>query len=90
MTTFSVIRRPGNAPKVMLTNEYDDFGRVVKQTIAGGKTCSIRYTYPVTSSQYHSIVTDFSGQGLDISPNGPDDGYTAKAEPVKYRALANR
>ena len=58
---------------VYLTNEYDDKGRVIKQTQADGSTYEFEYTVDANGDITQTLVTDPRGSIRRVTFN--TDGY---------------
>lgn len=87
MTSFSVKR--GNAsPKRILTNEYDDRGRITRQTLADVGTFSIEYLAERNGYASELRITDPAGQIFDISSGQTD--YIVRTTPIKFPAVPGR
>jgi len=86
MTSMSVIRRPGAAPELVLTNKYDSRGRVIMQTLNGIGSFQLEYVGTVGDYSSYVKVTTPSGDVLKIRIGR--DRYVARSQHVQYAAAA--
>ena len=88
MTSALVFRQGGEAPETIFTNEYDFAGRVVRQTLADGRSFAIEYTGSATEQLTQVKVTEASGRVLTLSlrPNS----FVARAMPVRFPGTYTR
>jgi hypothetical protein len=83
MTEIKVIRRAGESPETILSNEYDALGRVTRQTLADGSAYQMEYTVGTGSRINHVKLIEPSGRVLEIeSPS--DSGFIVRANPVRF------
>jgi YD repeat-containing protein len=87
VTRMSVIHKPGEDPAVVFTNEYDNRGRVVRQTLADGGVYQFEYTSGSDNQNKHIKVTEPSGRVLEVS-RPSDYDYTVRATPVRFPTIA--
>jgi YD repeat-containing protein len=86
MTSMSVIRRPGAAPELVLTNKYDSRGRVITQTFNGIGSFQIEYVGAVGDYSAYVKVTTPAGDVLKISIGR--DRYVARSQHMQFTAAA--
>ncbi len=86
MTRMDVIRKPGEPPAMVFTNEYDALGRVARQTLADGSVYRMEYTAGTGNDITHVKLIEPSGRVLEIAcPSG--DNYIVRANPVRFPAV---
>jgi YD repeat-containing protein len=86
MTRMDVVRKPGESPETVFTNEYDARGRVTTQTLADGSVYRMEYTVGTGSQINHVKLIEPSGRVLEIAcPSGDD--YVVRANPVRFPAV---
>jgi YD repeat-containing protein len=88
MTSMSVIRRPGAAPELVLTNEYDSRGRVITQTLRGIGSFHIEYLATTGGYSSQIKVTTPAGEVLSISIG--QNQYVARSQNVRFAAVPRR
>jgi YD repeat-containing protein len=88
MTSMSVIRRPGAAPELVLTNEYDSRGRVITQTLRG--IGSFHIDYLATTGGYSSQVKVTTPAGEVLSISIGQNQYVARSEQVQFPPARGR
>src|SRR5262249_44551485 len=88
MTSFSVARRRGAAPKNVLSNQYDAKGRLVRQTIAGVGVFKMEYI-ETTKDERGGILRrpPTAGQILTISLKD-DEEYVVRAAEIRFPRAA--
>lgn len=87
MTSVSVVRKVGAPPETILTNEYDAQGRVVKQTLAGGRSYEMQYLAARGTYTSEMDLTDPSAQVARIRIG--DNAWVARVKPVRFQANAH-
>ena len=82
MTQVTVARTSHNAPRTLISNEYDSYGRVVKATVADVGVYQLRYLGWVGNRSGEIRLTDPTGRVWNISVT--DEVYTARIFPVRF------
>ncbi len=85
MTRVAVIRRPGDRPVTVVSNEYDAAGRVVRQTFAGVGVYQMDYTMGANKEVAHVKLTEPSGRVVDLTRVNRDE-YAVRTMPVRFPA----
>jgi YD repeat-containing protein len=85
MTAVSVVRKTGAPAETILANEYDSQGRVVKQTMAGGRSYEIHYIAARGRYTTEVDLTDPAGQVSRIRIG--DNAWVAHLRPVRFHAV---
>lgn len=88
MTSISVIRKPGETPRRLVTNEYDAHGRVVRQTLLDGSVYEMAYSRVVDGHNSRVQLKEPSGRVFYITLTQSD--YFARTDSVKFPARAAR
>ena len=84
MTSVAVARNPRETPQMLVTNEYDSSGRLIRHTVTGVGIYQIEYLSVTGSITNELRITD--PEGLVWNIVFTDDGYTARTLPVRYPA----
>jgi YD repeat-containing protein len=82
MTSISVLRRPGETPRRLVTNEYDAQGRVVRETLLDGSVYEMEYG-PVVDGHISRVkLKEPSGRVLYITLTRSD--YIARTDSIRF------
>jgi YD repeat-containing protein len=88
MISISVMRRPGEAPRPLVTNEYDSQGRVVRQTLLDGSVYEMKYG-PIVGGHISQVqLKEPSGRVLYITLRRSD--YVARTGSIRFPARRAR
>ncbi|HZS27258.1 MAG TPA: DUF6531 domain-containing protein [Candidatus Angelobacter sp.] len=82
--TSVAVQRPGHAPRVLITNEYDDQGWLFRQTLADGSVYTMEYGAIVNKVARHITLHEPSARTLDIRLS--DSNFEARSTPVRFAA----
>jgi YD repeat-containing protein len=86
MTKLAVIRRPGDSPVTILSNEYDSAGRVVRQTLADVGVYRMEYTMGSNKEATYVKLTEPSGRIVEIT-HPSRSAYVVRTTPVRFAAV---
>ena len=85
--TSVAVQSPGQAPRILITNEYDDQGWLVRQTLADGSVYTMEHGAIVDKSTRHIVLHEPSKRTLDIRLS--DSDFEARSTPVRFAAKPN-
>jgi YD repeat-containing protein len=85
--TSVAVQSPGQAPRVLITNEYDDQGWLVRQTLADGNVYTMKYGAIANKVARRVVLHEPSGRTLDIRLS--DSDFEARSTPVRFAAKPN-
>ncbi len=86
MTNLAVVRSPGDLPVNIVSNEYDDAGRVVHQTLADIGEYRMEYTVASNNQVTKTKLTEPSGRIVEVSRSGGSE-YAVHTTPVRFPAV---
>ncbi|HKV95190.1 MAG TPA: DUF6531 domain-containing protein [Candidatus Angelobacter sp.] len=82
--TSVAVQRPGQTPRVLITNEYDDQGWLVRQTLADGSVYTMEHGAIVNRVARRVALHEPSGLTLNIRLS--DSDFEARSTPVRFAA----
>lgn len=85
MTRIGVKAKPGNAPRTLISAEYDADGHVLRLKVPGVGTYQISYLSVFEGRATQVKITDPSGRGWVVSL--AEHEYTLRATSVRFPAL---
>ncbi len=85
--TNVAVQSPGQTPRVLITNEYDSQGWLVRQKLEDGSIYTMEHGAVAEGMTKHAVLHEPSGRTIDISLS--DSGYEARTTPIRFPAKAN-
>jgi len=88
MTSVAVIRKPGDTPKTILSNEYGGDGRITRITFADGFTFRMDYGTILDNRVSRVRVTDAQNKALNLSIS--TDNYVVRSPTIRFPLVSSK